>query len=168
MPIKVRHVFVWNGREDDGKIAPDGQYYIQVSLVHQGRKVEISNNTGPEPVTVKTVAPRPVVTSVSPSTVSYASPSTITISYSGAEGQRPEILLYRVGAGGGVQLVKSFAATSRAGHSTWNGEIGGQPAPRGTYLVGLRVTDQACNLGTYPSSVPPVAGSAPHAEITVG
>lgn len=168
MAIKKRHLFVWNGRQDDGQVAPDGLYYIRVALVHQGREVEISNNSGPLPITVKTTSPRPAVTSVSPSTVPVGSASPVTINYTGTDGQRPQILLYRVGAGGGSQLVKSYAATSLAGHSLWNGEIGGAPAPRGTYLVGLRVTDKACNLGTYPASLPPTVGSAPHAEITVG
>jgi hypothetical protein len=168
MAIKKRHLFVWNGRLDNGQIAPDGQYYIRVALVHQSREVEISNSSGPEPITVKTTAPRPIVTGVSPSSLSFGSGSPVTINYTGNEGQRPQILLYRVGAGGSSRLVKSYAATSRVGHSTWNGEISGRPAPRGTYLVGLRVTDQACNTGTFPATLPPTVASAPHAEITVG
>jgi FlgD Ig-like domain len=168
MAIKERHLFVWDGRLDNGRIAPDGQYYIRVALVHQSREVEISNTSGPEPITVKTTSPHPVVTGVSPSSLPYGSSTSVTIDYSGNQGQRPQILLYRVGAGGSSRLVKSYAATSRAGHSTWNGEIGGRPAPRGTYVVGLRVTDRACNTGTFPASLPPTVASAPHAEITVG
>ncbi len=91
MGLKKRHVFVWNGREDDGSIAPDGNYYIRVVLLHQARAVEISNpSTGnPDPVAVITTPPRPVVTSVSPSTVAYGSNSAVTIRYAGNEGQRP-------------------------------------------------------------------------------
>ena len=40
-------------------VAPDGNYYIRVSLVHQGRSVLISNSSGAEPVTVLTIPPRP-------------------------------------------------------------------------------------------------------------
>jgi hypothetical protein len=169
MGLKKRHLFIWNGREDDGSIAPDGNYYIRVVLVHQAREVEISNpDTGDaDPVAVITRPPRPLVTSVSPSTVVYGSGSAVTIRYSGNEGQRPQIRLYRVTAGGSSRLVKSFAATSVAGHSEWNGEIGGRPAPPGTYLVGLAVIDRACNTGTFPATLPPLPGSAPHAEITV-
>ncbi len=167
MRIKKRHLFVWNGREDNGSIAPDGTYYIRVSLVHQGRDVEISNNAGAEPVDVITRPPRPRVTSVSPSTLASGSGSAVTIHYAGNEGQRPQILLYRVSAAGGTRLVKSYAATSLAGDSAWNGEIGGRPAPPGTYIVGLVVTDRACNTGTFPSTLPPTPVAAPHAEITV-
>jgi hypothetical protein len=168
MGLRQRHLFVWNGREDNGSIAPDGNYYIRVVLVHQGREVEIANpNTGDlDPVAVVTKPPVPVVTGVSPSMIVSGSGSTVTIRYSGNEGARPQIRLYRV-SGGASHLVKSYAATSLAGRSVWNGEIGGKPAPPGTYLVGLVVAGRACNTGTYPATLPPVPGSAPHAEITV-
>jgi FlgD Ig-like domain len=168
MRVKHRHVFVWDGRQDDGAIVPDGRYYIRVALVHQGRDVEISDSAGhPEPVTVITVPPRPRVTAVSPSMLTYGANADVTISYTGNEGRRPRILLYRVQTAGAPRLVKSFAATSLTGHSVWNGQIGGAPAPRGVYLVALQVTDRACNTGSFPASLPPTLESASHAEITV-
>ena len=39
-------VFVWNGREDDGTLAPDGLYYLKVDLIHQGRTYVISSASG--------------------------------------------------------------------------------------------------------------------------
>lgn len=169
MGIKRRHLFVWNGREDNGSVAPDGHYYFRITLVHQGRSYEVSNTAGtPLPITVITTPPRPVVTGVTPSMINPGGGATVTIHYAGNEGQRPRILLYRVSASGPPRLVKNYAATSDAGHSTWNGEIRGASAPPGTYLVGLRVTDPACNVGTYPTTLPPTPGSDPHAEITVG
>ena len=168
MGLKKRHRFVWDGRESDGSIAPDGNYYIRVVLLHQDREVEIANpDTGDlDPVAVITKPPQPLVTSVSPATIASGSGTPVTIRYAGNEGQRPQIRLYRV-SGGASHLVKSYAATSRTGHSVWNGEIAGKPAPPGTYVVGLVVTDRACNTGTYPATLPPASGSAPHAEITV-
>ena len=65
----VRRTFTWNGRLANGTVAPDGIYYIRVSLIHQGRTVLISNSSGPEPVTVETVPPRPRVTDVTPSLI---------------------------------------------------------------------------------------------------
>ena len=50
-------VFTWNGRNDNGSVVPDGDYYIRVALIHQGRTVEISNSAGPEPVTVRRSRP---------------------------------------------------------------------------------------------------------------
>lgn len=55
-PHEVRTTFTWNGREQDGSIAPDGVYYIDVHLIHQGRIVTLSNNSGPLPVRVNTRA----------------------------------------------------------------------------------------------------------------
>ena len=46
MRIDVRNpdgVFHWNGREDNGQVAPDGTYYFRVALLHQGRTVDLNN-----------------------------------------------------------------------------------------------------------------------------
>jgi hypothetical protein len=163
-----RRKFTWNGRTGNGSVAPEGTYYIKVLLVHQNVDVIISNNAGAGlPVTVDTVPPRPVITKVTPAAVAAGASAPVTIDYTGTQQARPQILIYRLSGSGRVRLVKTFAATSRAGHSTWNGLIGGQPAPAGKYIVGLRVTDKACSTGTFPSRLPPVAGSEPNAEITV-
>lgn len=161
-----RRVFVWDGRENDGSVAPDGSYDIQVSLAHQGRKLLIAKATGAvEPVTVQTQPPRLEVTGVSPRVVASAGHAAVTIRYSGNQGLRPQILILRTGGGGRPQLVKSFAATSKAGTSLWNGTLaGGAPASPGTYLVGLRLSpDKTCN--TVQSGLTPAV--APQAVVTV-
>jgi hypothetical protein len=165
MRVKQRHTFTWNGRLADHQVAPDGTYYIKVSLVHQGRALIIANQiTGTlEPVTVNTARPAPVVTGVSPATVAAGSASPVTIRYTGTGGVRPRIVIYRIRAGHS-QLVKSYSATSRSGSSEWDGTIGGRPAPAGTYVVGVRVTNAACTTGSSPVSVT----AAPHAVVTVG
>jgi hypothetical protein len=165
MKVKKRHTFVWNGRLDGGAVAPDGTYYIRVSLVHQGRTLIIANQStgGLEPVTVDTARPAPVVTGVSPVTFSSASASPVTIRYRGAGGVRPQILIYRVGSGT-VRLVKQYAATSRSGMSLWDGTIDGHPARAGTYVIGVRVTNKACTTGSSPVTT----AGAPHAVVTVG
>ena len=78
---KHRRQFVWDGREADGRLAPDGIYYVRVSLVHQGRYVLIANQGSgkAEPVTVQTKPPRLVVTGVTPKVIS--APGTVTIHY---------------------------------------------------------------------------------------
>ena len=43
----VRRLFVWNGREDNGRLAPDGTYYVRVALMHQGRTVDDLGRAGP-------------------------------------------------------------------------------------------------------------------------
>ncbi len=167
-----RRTFIWNGRQDDGTIAPDGVYDIRVSLAQQGRTLFIAKATGAlEPVTVQTHPPRLEVTSVAPRVVTAptasaaAGRSVATIRYSGNQGLRPRILILRVAGGSRPQLVKSYAATSKNGTSEWNGTLtGGMPAPPGTYLIGLRLSpDRTCN--TVQSALTPAA--APQAVITV-
>jgi flagellar hook assembly protein FlgD len=162
-----RREFVWNGRESDGRIAPDGSYDIQVSLAQQGRKLLIAKPTGAvEPVTVQTHPPALVVTGVAPRVVAVPGRSVITIHYSGNQGLRPQIQIVRVGGSGArPQVIKRYAATSKGGMSAWNGTLqGGAPAPPGTYLIGLRLSpDKTCN--TVQSALTPAA--APQAVVTV-
>ncbi len=159
-------LFQWDGRVGGGAVAPDGAYYIKVSLIHQGRSVTISNNTGPEPVTVQTVPPRPRITRVSPALIPQPGGAGAMIRYTGNVSRSGRILIYRTDLPGLPRLVKSYA--SRAGGvSRWDGTISGRPAPQGTYLVGFKVTDKACDTGRFPPELPPVPGTTPHAGVTV-
>ena len=163
-----RAAFTWNGRQADGSVAPDGNYFIRVALVHQGRAVLISNSAGAaEPVTVETVPPRPRVTDVTPVLIPQPGGAKATIRYTGNLGRQGRILIYRTDLAGRPRLVKSFASR-RGNTSIWDGTVsGGRPAPQGTYLVGFKVTDRACNTGHFPAELPPLPGSTPHAGVTV-
>jgi flagellar hook assembly protein FlgD len=163
----VRRGFVWNGRTSSGAVAPDGTYYIRVSLHHQGRSVLISNNAGALPVTVETVAPRPRVTSMAPDLIPRGGAPGATVHYTGNRGLAGRVLVYRTDLPGAPRLVKTFP-TRRGGATTWDGTLAhGVPAPQGTYLIGLKVTDQACNTGYFPAEQPPVPGTTAHAGVTV-
>ncbi|MGI8715422.1 MAG: FlgD immunoglobulin-like domain containing protein [Solirubrobacteraceae bacterium] len=174
MAIDRRSRFTWDGRETSGTIAPDGSYYIRVSLVHQGRSFLISNPSGAATVTVERHAPRLTVTRVttaggaSPAVIPQAAGSEVRIHFAGAGVRRPRVLVYRTDLPSGPVLVKSFNATSKQGQSLWNGTLkDGAPAPQGTYLVGLTLTDQACNTARFPLRMPPAPGVTPHAGVTV-
>jgi hypothetical protein len=161
----VRHpdgVFHWNGRESDGSVAPDGTYYFRVALLHQGRTIDLST----VPVKVKTVPPHPVVTSVSPAEIGGFG-GRVTIRYAGNENRGGTILLYRLDLPGGPRLVKTFLTPWKGQKAVWDGTIGGRPAPAGTYLVGLEVTDAACDTGRFPARVPPASGTVAHDIVTV-
>jgi flagellar hook assembly protein FlgD len=163
----VRQRFSWNGRTSSGTVAPDGTYYIRVSLIHQGRSVLISDNAGALPVTVETVPPRPKVTGVTPHLIPRAGVSGATIRYTGNHGVAGRILVYRTDLPGPPRLVKSFPAR-RGGTTPWDGTLAhGVPAPQGTYLIGVKVTDKACNTGVFPAEFPPVPGTTAHAGVTV-
>jgi hypothetical protein len=163
----IRHAFTWNGRTSSGAIAPDGAYYVRVALIHQGRSVLIANSAGqPDPVTVETVPPHPRVTATGPALIPQASGARVSITQSGTAGVAPRVLIYRTDLPGGPRLVKTFAGR-RGARSVWDGTIGGRPAPPGTYLIGLNVTDRACNSGRFPAELPPVAGTTRGAGVTV-
>ena len=159
-----RHQFSWDGRLADGRVAPDGTYYINVVLTHEARSLLISGSTAAEPVTVQTVPPHVRVTSVTPSAVVSGAGTPVTIRYTGTVGLRPRILIYRVRPGHPPRQVKSYRATSRAGVSTWDGTLAaGRPAPPGTYVAGLLVTNRACTTARSPIA----PARAPQAVITV-
>jgi FlgD Ig-like domain len=155
-------VFRWDGREDNGRVAPDGTYYFRVALIHQNRTIDLSST----PVKVKTVAPRPVVTRVTPSLIPSAHGSNVTIHYTGNENRGGTVRIYRTDLPGDP-LVKSFLTPWNGHTAVWDGKINGHPAPAGTYLIGLDVSDAACDTGHSLKRVPPAPDTTPNAGVTV-
>lgn len=145
--------FTWDGRTAAGSPAPDGLYYVKVHLIQQNRTLTISDNTGPLPVTVKTVAPQPVVTRIFPAVIAASHLTPVKIAYTGNEHRSGTILIYRLAPHQRPHLAKTFLTPWAAQSTTWDGKIGGVPALPGTYRIGLMVTDAACNTGyASPSS----------------
>ncbi|HUO75216.1 MAG TPA: N,N-dimethylformamidase beta subunit family domain-containing protein [Solirubrobacteraceae bacterium] len=159
----VRKYFPWNGREDSGKVAPDGTYYIRIALLGQGRTID---ETG-LPIEVKSAVPRPVVTNVSPSVV--APGRDVTISYTGTERRSGFVQIYRTDVPQWWLRgpVKTFRTSWNGSSAIWDGKIRGRPAPPGTYLVGYAVVDRACNTGQFPARLPPAPGTTAHAGVTI-
>ncbi|MGO9790816.1 MAG: FlgD immunoglobulin-like domain containing protein [Solirubrobacteraceae bacterium] len=170
-----RSVFSWNGREgphSDGSYAPDGTYYLRVALQHAGRTFDLTDT----PITIITKAPHAVVRSVS---VNGGAPSatgpaiiappaqTVTIRYTRGNYRAAFIQIYRTDLPGKPRVVKSFEVIPESGVAVWDGLIRERPAPAGTYLVGIAVTDAACNLGVFPLVNPPAPGSTPQTGVTV-
>jgi FlgD Ig-like domain len=171
-----REGFTWDGRTTKGAIAPDGTYDIKVVLLHQDRSVIISDPTSgtTRTVTVQTKPPAIRVTSVTgaggarPAVIPAPGGGDATIHYTGTGKLRPQIQIYRAGVTGRLRLVKTFSATTSSGTSAWDGTLQHKrPAPQGTYLVGLRLSDASCTRVRWPSSLHPAPGSTPHAGVTV-
>jgi flagellar hook capping protein FlgD len=162
MRKNTRSLFQWDGRLSDGRVAPDGAYYFRVRLINSDRTIDLKD----VPVKVKTVPPRPVITSVQPTAVS---PGThVTIRYDGNENRGGTILIYELGQRGGARQIKTFPTPWKGQSAVWDGTVRGQqPAPAGTYLIALQVTDGACNTGQYPAQIPPPAGSSAGVVVTV-
>jgi hypothetical protein len=161
----VRHPdgdYSWNGREDSGRLAPDGDYHFRIVLIHQNRSITVKT-----PITIKTVAPHPMVVRVTVAATAPAllpAPAGARIDYTGDQGHVATVLVYRSGFSR-PQLVATFP--SKHSPATWDGRIHGAPAPAGTYLIGLSVTDRACNTGRFPPQIPPTPGSSAHTGVTV-
>jgi hypothetical protein len=155
-------VFQWNGREDNGSVAPDGLYYFRLALLHQGRTITVPGG----PVRVLTDTPRPVVTKVEPTLV-IRSGTNVTIQYAGNDRRGGTVQIYRMDLPGGPRLVKSFLTPWNGQTAVWDGKIHQRPAPAGTYLIGLDVTNVACETGHFPARLPPTPASAPQAEVTI-
>ncbi len=83
-------LFQWDGREDNGRVAPDGTYYFRVALLHQNRTVEYTR----VPVTVKSSPPHPVVTSVSPALIPQGG-APAQVRYRGNEQRPGTVRIYR-------------------------------------------------------------------------
>ncbi len=165
---KTRHTFYWYGHEADGRLAPNGTYHFRVALAEQGRIVDLTQY----PVILDTAPPHLVVTSVSPSQLPAPGGVPATIHFTGSNGRGGYLLVYRTGLGGPPELVDTrkipFSKANPHGYAkTWNGLIHGRPAPDGTYVMALKVTDRACVTGTFPVYLPPQEGTTPHAGVTV-
>jgi hypothetical protein len=154
--------FSWNGRENNGTIAPDGAYRFRIKLVKQHRTI-VPN----KPITIATERPRPLVMSVSPPVIMRgAADPTITIRYTGTEGRSATIFIYRLSRNGSRE-VKTFAIKAHDNHAIWDETIHRRPAPPGTYVVGLEVTNKACTTGVFPAALHDIAASAPQAIVRV-
>ncbi len=166
MAVRDRVGFVWNGRENGGSLAPDGTYYFRIRLRQQRRTLMISSNGGQAlPITVRTVPPHPVITSVTPSVIPHSGGS-VTIRYTGNESRGGTIRIYRTDLPR-TPLVKSFPTPWGGQSAIWNGRINNRRAHPGTYLIGLDVTDAACNTGHFPPVMPAPAAAFPQADVTV-
>jgi FlgD Ig-like domain len=152
-----RYRFRWDGRTDNGRIAPDGEYRVRVSLRRQGR-VAIS----PRKLFLDTTPPRPFVAYVKPSVITPGAPRQrlqgATVRFTGPR-RRPVLMVYRTDVGR-PRLVARAKGRSHDPLIHWDGRVGlgarRSPAPAGSYLLAVRVRDAAGNSG--PRKLPPARG----------
>jgi hypothetical protein len=158
-PIDV----TWNGRTDDGAVAPDGVYRVRGALLEQGRSV-----VNPRLITLDTEAPTPEVERIRPGQVVGPQAPEMSIVVSGVS--RRSATRFRVIRTDTPepQLVAKGSRAPGLRRWKWNGMSGGKPVPPGVYVVQVRVRDRAGNVGSNPERVPFDAGDSPGpAGITV-
>jgi len=157
---RKRLVLFWDGRTDDGAIVREGTYRVRVALIHQGRTIDLA-----QPIRVDTRPPRPLVTDVEPHAgngpafLPQHGVDAVTIHLKGLEGRSARVLIYRTDVSP-PRRVGQLHVPFGARIASWDGTLQGQPAPPGTYLMGLLVADRAGNVGTFPRQLPDAARGA--------
>lgn len=137
---------MWDGRQDDGRPAPDGIYRLQVTLRDEGRTVIVRRR-----YRLDTTPPRPEVTDVG--AVEGAGPELLPNKQghveieTAAAGRDPSVTIFRTS--GTPKLAVRLPLEDR--QAEWDGRIDGVLAPPGTYVAVAQWRDRAGNLG---SSVP--------------
>jgi hypothetical protein len=138
----------WDGRDDQGRIVPDGLYRIRITLRGQGRSVAPQRS-----IRKDTTPPRPVVTSMGPDP--HYGPELLprpdgkaaVAHFQAAPKYRPRALLFRTSPAA-PRLVLDQALKPGDTSWAWDGTADGRSVSPGTYLVVLEWRDQAGNVGT--------------------
>jgi hypothetical protein len=167
LAARTRITRFWNGRTDAGRIAPDGSYRVRVALLGQGRTIDLAQS-----IALDTRPPRPLVTDVEsraaggPAFLPQRGVRDVTIHVRGTEGRKARVLIWRTDVAPPRRVGELTIPPGRS-TTTWDGTLGGRPAPAGTYLIGLLVADRSGNPGTFPARLPPSGALPGHAGVTI-
>jgi flagellar hook assembly protein FlgD len=139
----------WNGRDDDGRIAPDGVYRMRLILKDEGRSILAGKSFN---LDTRPPDPAVVVRKETP-IVAPGSPVDFRVRGTGAS-RPPRFRILRTDVTP-ARTVREWRG-SRGRHSfTWDGRNQqGVPVPPGTYLIAVTARDKAANEGTGPPLPP--------------
>jgi hypothetical protein len=138
------HRFTWNGRDDQGRLLPEGRYRPKVELDRARRTIVL-----PNPIRLDVTPPRLAILSVQPRTISPdgdGRADRVLIRYRLSE--RAHALLFV----NGVRRVRTRAQRPQW-QLAWYGKVRGRPLPAGRYRLLLQAVDAAGNR-----SLPRAAG----------
>lgn len=122
----------WDGRDEAGRIVPDGEYRVRVRM-HDARRTIVI----PVDVQVDTVPPRARLLGVSSTTL--APGETIELRYATNEFGRSFVLV------DGKIAARGSRKTPGRRTVVWRGRMQREPLPPGIYAVSLIVQDRAGN-----------------------
>jgi hypothetical protein len=137
--------YVWDGRDESGRIVPEARYRPRVQLEEHGRTIVL-----PTPIRVDTTAPRIGFTEVAPRVFSPDGDGRndrVTAKYAVNEVAQAMLLV-----DGRRRVLGRFRP--RGGRLTWLGQIRGRPARPGVYELRLRAVDRAGNRSSRTRAVP--------------
>jgi hypothetical protein len=138
----------WDGRDDQGRLVPDGRYRLRITLRRQGRTVIY-----PTSILKDTRPPRPRILSIGPQTrygpelLPEAGGAPAKIHF-GPALDKARILIFRTAPGRPRQVLERDLAPGTTTFA-WDGKTeAGRPAAPGTYLAVVQWRDAAGNIGT--------------------
>jgi flagellar hook assembly protein FlgD len=145
---RAKFTIAWDGREDDGGVAPDGIYRVRLGLRRQGRSVPL-----PGTMELDTRLARPRVTSVAgrptrsarvPLIVTAGRATPVSVRFGPSTSRPSTLVVARTDSARSVEVARVRAAATR--HTvTWDGTVRGAPAPAGTYRLRVLTQDPAGN-----------------------
>jgi hypothetical protein len=142
---------VWDGRDDQGNVVPDGLYTVRVTLRREGRAVFL-----PAPITVDDTPPRPMVVAIGP-TSGVEAPEYLPNNRDGgvqikvvAAGVDRRLRIFRTDVRP-FKLVRTLELGTDVKERDWDGtDDAGRAVPDGTYVVVAQARDHAGNTGSTP------------------
>jgi hypothetical protein len=148
----------WDGRDDVGRLQPDGPYRLRLFLDEE-REVVV-----PRPVVLDTQAPRAALISVAPRTIVVPARKRQRGRGRGssrpADRAAPIDVRYRSSEAGRATLLVDGLAAMRTGRRLpgrrllrWDGRLDGRPLRPGSQELALRVRDRAGNSSAPTRSV---------------
>lgn len=154
--------FIWNGRDDNGNIVPDGIYRMRVIRRDEGRVIDSTKE-----IRVDLQPPHVRILAAKPSVIAPRAPGQspeVTIRYSGPVNKAPEFRVFRTDDAAKPHVVRRFRGKGSSG--VWHGDVATGPnrtgpAPDGDYAFTVRVRDKAGNLAVAPAEIPRAGLAAP-------
>ena|SRR5215210_4459168 len=146
----AKHRFIWNGRDDEGRIVSDGDYTMRVVRRDEGRVINSIKK-----VNVDTEPPRVTLTSVRPGVIApglAGQRTRVRVRYRGPRNEAPEFRIFRTDAGPPRVVARFRGGRSRS--AIWHGTVRGRQAAAGSYAFTVTVRDKAGNRAVAPAAVP--------------
>jgi FlgD Ig-like domain len=131
-----RVTFVWNGRDADGNVVPEGSYRPKLELATHHRTIVL-----PDPMRVDTTPPKVHIVSAKPLVISPDGDGRadgVHVTYTVSEPARAILLV------DGTQRVQTLHRPLK-GVVSWYGRVGGHALPPGAHHLRLVAVDEAGN-----------------------
>jgi hypothetical protein len=127
--------FRWNGRDEEGRLVPDGTYAVRLDLGRDERRIRL-----PREITVDTVAPTASFVSVAPRTIRRVPGARVVVRYRLSQPAHAALFVNR-------RRVAVTQSRRRVSELKWFARRNGAFLPRGRYSLRLAGLDDAGNLG---------------------